>query len=89
MIVEGIITLIIISALLYVSPGVLGLTKAAAPTVCSTAGGGCIAVDPALNASSASIGTSIAGGLSLTAIAPIMIGIGLMIGAFMLVRARQ
>ena len=89
MIVEGIITLIIVSALLYVSPGVLGLTKSAAPTVCSTAGGGCSVVDATLNASQTSIGTSVSGGLSLTAISPIMIGIGLMIGAFMLVRARQ
>ena len=86
MIVEGVITLIIVGAMLYVSPGVLGQVKAAAPLVCSTAGGGCSVVDATLNQTSASIGTSVAGGLSLGAISPIMIGIGLMIGAFMIIR---
>ena len=88
MIIEGIVTLLIVGAMLYVAPGVFGLTKAAAPLVCSTAGGGCGSVDATLNTTATSIGTSIAGGLSLTAITPIMLGIGLMIGAFMVIRGR-
>ena len=92
MIIEGIVTLILVSALLYVSPSVLALTRQAAPAVYAstgplTAGNG--TVDAGLNATVGSVSTSVAGGLSLTAISPIMIGIGLMIGAFMLVRARQ
>lgn len=86
MIVEGIITIIIVGALLYVAPGVLGQVQNAAPLVCSTDGGGCAAVDASLNTSAASISSSVAGGLSLTAIAPIMLGVGLMIAAFMMVR---
>ena len=74
--------------MLYVAPGVFGLTKSAAPLVCAAAGGGCGSVDATLNQTATSIGTSIAGGLSLTAITPIMLGIGLMIGAFMVVRGR-
>lgn len=87
MIVEGVITLIIVASMFYVAPGVLGQVKQAAPLVLSTAGDPTKPVDAALNASQASIATSVAGGLNLGAISPIMIGIGLMIGAFMIIRA--
>ena len=93
MIIEGIATLVTVGALLYVAPSVFGLTKAAAPMVWATQPTSTVytngSVDATLNASAMSIGTSIAGGLSLTAIVPIMMGIGLMIGAFMIVRGRQ
>jgi hypothetical protein len=79
MIVEGVITFIIVAALFYVAPGVLSAVATAAPTVNSTA-------QPALAASQTSINTIVAGGLNLSAIALIMLGIGLMIGGFMLVR---
>lgn len=91
MIVEGVITLIVVGALVYVAPGVLGTVKQAAPVVYSTAGAlttGNGTVDAALNASQVSISTSIAGGLNLTAIAPIMLGIGLMLSGFYMVRNR-
>ena len=79
MIVEGVITFIIVAALFYVAPGVLSAVATAAPTVNSTA-------QPALAASQTSINTIVAGGLNLSAIALIMLGIGLMIGGFMLER---
>jgi len=79
MIVEGVITFIIVAALFYVAPGVLAAVATAAPTVNAT-------TQPALAASATSIGTIVAGGLNLSAIALIMLGIGLMIGGFMLVR---
>lgn len=89
MIVEGVITLIIVGAMFYVAPGTLGLIRTSVPVVYGSAGGGVpagAAIDSALNASQSNIATSVAGGLNLGAIAPIMLGIGLMIGAFMLVR---
>ena len=79
LIVEGVITFIIVAALFYVAPGVLAAVQAAAPTVNSTS-------NPTLAASQTSINTIVAGGLNLSAIAMIMLGIGLMIGGFMLVR---
>jgi hypothetical protein len=79
MIVEGVITFIIVAALFYVAPGVLAAVATAAPAVNSTS-------QPALAASQTSIATIVAGGLNLSAIALIMLGIGLMIGGFMLVR---
>jgi len=79
MLVEGVITFIIVAALFYVAPGVLASVATAAPSVNSTA-------QPALAASQTSIATIVAGGLNLSAIAMIMLGIGLMIGGFMLVR---
>jgi|WetSurMetagenome_2_1015567.scaffolds.fasta_scaffold1468036_1 hypothetical protein len=79
MIVEGVITFIIVAALFYVAPGVLAAVATAAPTVNSTS-------QAALAASQTSIATIVAGGLNLSAIALIMLGIGLMIGGFMLVR---
>jgi hypothetical protein len=89
MIVEGVITLIIVGALFYVAPGVLGTVKQVSPVVFATAGPlttGNGSVDAALNASQASIATTVAGSLNLSAISVIMLGIGLMIGGFMLIR---
>ena len=79
MIVEGVITFIIVAALFYVAPGVLSAVATAAPAVCST-------TQPGLATAATSISTIVAGGLNLSAIALIMLGIGLMIGGFMLVR---
>lgn len=81
MLVEGLIAFIIISALLYVAPGTLGQVKQAAPVVLST-------TDAALNSSQSTISTSVGGGLSLSGIAPIMLGIGLMIAGFAYIRQR-
>jgi len=81
MIVEGVITFIIVAALFYVSPGVLSAVAVAAPAVCST--------QTALLASQTSLGGIVAGGLNLSAISLIMLGIGLMISGFMLVRGYQ
>ena len=88
MLVEGVITLIIVASLFYVAPGVLGSVKASAPLV--LAAGGLtpgLPVDSALNASQTTIATTVAGGLNLSAISMIMLGIGLMIGGFMLIRS--
>jgi hypothetical protein len=87
--VEGVITFIIVAALFYVAPGVLGSIKTASPIVCgdstcSNVTGG--AIDAGLNASQTQISTTVAGGLNLSSISMIMLGIGIMIGGFMLVR---
>jgi len=79
MLVEGIITFIIVAALFYVAPGVLASVASAAPTVNAT-------TQPGLANAQTSINTVVAGGLNLSAIAMIMLGIGLMISGFMLVR---
>lgn len=79
LIVEGIITFIIVAALFYVAPGVLGSIKTAVPTT----------TDPSLNAASGQIGTTVSGGLNLATISVIMLGIGLMIGGFMFIRGRK
>ena len=89
MIVEGVITFIIAAALFYVAPGVLGSIKTASPMVCSVAGYGCGSIDAGLNSSSSQIATTVAGGLNLSSISLIMLGIGIMIGGFMLIRGRQ
>ena len=81
MIVEGLIMFIILGALLYVAPGTLGQVKTAAPIVTA-------AQDQALNNSVTAISTSVGGGLSLSGIAPIMLGIGLMIAGFAYIRSR-
>jgi hypothetical protein len=91
MIVEGVITFIIVASLFYVAPGVLAAVQAAAPVVTatgneSTAAAAGMIYNPTLAASQTSINTIVAGGLNLSAIAMIMLGIGLMIGGFMLVR---
>ncbi len=77
MLVEGIITFIIVAALLMVAPGVLYAVQTASPYVPATS---------IFNASQIQIGTVSAGGLNLASISLIMLGIGLMIGGFMLVR---
>jgi hypothetical protein len=76
---EGVITLIIVAALFYVAPGVLNSVSAASPMVPQ-------AGNAALNASQVSIGTTAAGALNLSVIGLIMLGIGIMIGGFMLIR---
>jgi len=92
LIVEGVISFIIIAALFYVAPGVLGLIKVSAPQVYgnaadSLAGSGYY--DPALNATGASISTAASGGLSISSLAVIMMGVGLMIAGFMFIRGRN
>jgi hypothetical protein len=93
MIVEGIVSLIIVGALFYVAPGVLGTVIQSAPIVYATRPQTTVyvngSVDAALNASMTSIATTAAGALNLSAISMIMLGIGLMIGGFMFVRGRQ
>ena len=92
MLVEGVITLIIVGALFYVAPGILGTVKQAAPVVYGTAPIGPTTgniTDAALNASAAQIATTAAGGLNISSITVIMLGIGLMIGGFMYVRGRK
>jgi len=74
--------LIIVGALFMVAPGTLGQVKSSAPVVTA-------ATDPALNASQASMGTTIAGALNLSTIGMIMLGIGLMIAGFAYVRRPQ
>lgn len=89
MLVEGVITFIIVAALFYVAPGVLGAIKVAAPPVYAAAGVGVPAgasIDAGLNASQTQVSTTVAGGLNLSSISMIMLGIGIMIGGFMLVR---
>ena len=89
MIVEGVITFIIAAALFYVAPGVLGSIKTASPAVYAAAAVGVpegANVDAALNASQSQIATTVSGGLNLSSISLIMLGIGIMIGGFMLIR---
>ena len=83
--------LIIVGALLYVTPGTLGQVKLASPAVYASnpAGVAGLVVDPSLNSSISTISTSVGGGVSLAGIAPIMIGIGLMILGFTFIRARN
>jgi hypothetical protein len=97
MLMEGIITLIIVAALFYVAPGVLNsvqsstgliVTSAGDLTNCNLAHQSCILGSTALNQSQAGIGTTAAGALNLSTIGLIMLGIGIMIGGFMLIRNR-
>jgi hypothetical protein len=93
MLVEGIITLLIVSALFYVAPGVLWSVSGAAPFVPQN-WTGCTVLDMAhnlcaanpLNASAVSIGTTTAGALNLSSIGLIMMGIGILIAGFMIIR---
>jgi hypothetical protein len=87
--VEGVITFIIVAALFYVAPGVLGAVKTAAPGVCADMN--CFnstgrPIDVGLNASITQVSSTVSGGLNLSSISMIMLGIGIMIGGFMLVR---
>jgi len=87
--VEGVITFIIVAALFYVAPGVLGAVKTASPGVCADTNCGNTTgrvVDAGLNGSITQISTTVSGGLNLSSISMIMLGIGIMIGGFMLVR---
>jgi hypothetical protein len=77
MLLEGVITLIIVASLFMVAPYVMTSVSTASPLV--------PAASP-LNASQISIGTTAAGALNLSAIGLIMLGIGIMIGGFMLIR---
>jgi hypothetical protein len=93
--VEGVITLIIVAALFYVAPGVMYAVRASAPFVsvnmsnCGIGGlGGTVCTPNPLNASVTSIGTTAAGALNLSSIGLIMLGIGIMIGGFMLIRGQ-
>jgi hypothetical protein len=92
MLVEGIITLIIVAALFYVAPGVLYQVSQASPFValnftgCTGGGPSGTACTNPLNTSQTSIGTTAAGALNLSSIGLIMLGIGIMIGGFMLIR---
>jgi hypothetical protein len=96
---EGIITLIIVAALFYVAPGVLfSVDKSQGVIVTNQADvgnatgmllngrGPGVLGSAALNATQQSIGTTSAGALNLSAIGLIMLGIGIMIGGFMLIR---
>jgi hypothetical protein len=78
-IVESVITFIIVAAIFYVAPGVLGLMKTSAPTVLDT-------TDPALNSSVTSIGGVVSGGLSISSISVLLFGVGIMIAGFMMFR---
>jgi len=99
MLMEGVITLIIVAALFYVAPGVLfavshsqGVIMTVANDVSScnnntaVTGIRCVLGPAAMNASQTSIGTTVAGALNLSSIGLIMLGIGIMIGGFMLIR---
>jgi len=99
MLMEGVITLIIVASLFYVAPGVLFAVSGSQGTImtvpqdvascnANTAVTGirCIQGTAALNASQAAIGTTAAGALNLSSVGLIMLGIGIMIGGFMLIR---
>ena len=79
MLMEGVITLIIVAALFYVAPGVMSSVATAAPAVNATS-------QPGLASAATGISTTAAGALSLASIGLIMLGIAIMIGAFMLIR---
>ena len=92
MLMEGVITLIIVASLFYVAPGVLYSVQGSTRIISAVPADE--AADPthfvlgsaALNASQAAIGTTSAGALNLSVIGLIMLGIGIMIGGFMLIR---
>jgi hypothetical protein len=87
MLMEGVITLIIVAALFYVAPGVMNSVQTSTGLICTNAAqGGCVQGSAALNATQATIATTAAGALNLSAIGLIMLGIGIMIGGFMLIR---
>lgn len=93
MLMEGVITLIIVAALFYVAPGVLNSVQGSTGLIATsqadvTGHTGIVLGSPALNASQAAIATTAAGALNLSAIGLIMLGIGIMIGGFMLIRNR-
>lgn len=77
---EGVITLVIVAALFYVSPGVMSAVATAAPAVCST-------TQPALYTAQTSINATAAGALNLSSIGLIMLGIAIMVSGFMMIRS--
>ena len=94
MIVEGLITFILVAAMFYVAPGVLSAVKGATPEIIATGNASTAAAagkiyDPTLAASSTQIATTVVGGLNLASITVIMMGVGLLIGGFMLIRMKQ
>lgn len=64
------------------APGVLGLIKVSAPTVTATQ-------DAALNASQTGISTTVSGGLSISSISMLLMGLAILIGGFMLIKMRK
>jgi hypothetical protein len=90
MLIEGIITLIIVAALFYVAPGVLYAVYTSQPLIVTVVNEatapGHVLGSAAMNASQQSILTTSVGALNLSAIGLIMLGIGIMIGGFMLIR---
>jgi hypothetical protein len=90
MLMEGVITLLIVAALFYVAPGVLNSVQGSTKLICTNAAesANCVQGSLALNQSQASIATTAAGALNLSTIGLIMLGIGIMIGGFMLIRNR-
>jgi hypothetical protein len=90
MLIEGIITLIIVAALFYVAPGVLYAVYTSQPLIVTVVNEatapGHVLGSAAMNASQQSILTTSVGALNLSAVGLIMLGIGIMIGGFMLIR---
>lgn len=88
MLVEGVLTLIIVAALFYVAPGLLGSIKTAAPPVYASnpANVSGYIVDSALNASQTTISSTVVGSLNLSSIGLIMMGVAIMIGGLILIR---
>jgi hypothetical protein len=81
-IVEAIISFITLAALFYIAPGTLGLIKVSAPTVTAT-------TDAGLNSSVSTIGGTVSGGLSISSVAVLLMGMAILIGGFMLIKMRK
>jgi len=81
-IVEAVISFITIAALFYIAPGTLGLIKVSAPIVTAE-------TDAGLNSSVTSVGGTISGGLSISSIAVLLMGLAILIGGFMLIKMRK
>lgn len=79
MMIEGITVLILVSALLLVIPGVFYLVSSALPTITA-------AEDSGLNLAQENIHVIAPGALNLTSIGLIMLGIGIMVAGFMVIR---
>jgi hypothetical protein len=95
---EGIITLLIVASLFYIAPGTLWSVRKATGTIVTNPadvgnatglalnGGPGVLGSAVLNQSQASIVTTSAGALNLATIGLLMLGIGIMIGGFLLIR---
>jgi hypothetical protein len=79
MLIEGITTLVILSALFLVAPGVLSIFAQLVPTITA-------AQDAGLNAAQANIKVIAPSAINLGSVGMIMLGIGIMIGGFLLIR---